>query len=485
MVERWASVAHTFITVSSKAVRHTSPSLPGYTSDSAVRKLLQAPLPPSSSVDAALLPPNVLTASGRCQSGNVVVWSRLRAYRFSGYEPSRYAVTRSTVEADDAMAYVNFSDGQRVVSHQPLPVTFPARLSPLICYPDPEAVSLRIAFRKDGVSRRLDLPLTPSPCGRFAFWLHPSHRPFDPLAEEGLLDAPYIVPVVRSYPREFPDRVGVASADSPLSLSSVASVGGGEVKAVAPAPGSGSAWDFAAPKFVVFSTEGIHSLALSATSGLRVKGVRLLDPRSVGEESCVCASPMGVYALAGGDLVKVRRTDVLTVATGLSRFRRISWCGSELWMASDDALTAFAPGSKAAWRSITPGSGAPPLIGAFLPTPDGRLYAFDSGQGTIADLSSGDGAGEVDVRWTAEADVAGLTIRRLELAMHSSHCDLLLRVVPARHPAAAPLLTARISGRVAAPLVFPLLYPKVELLSLELEGKAAPGSEFSHIIING
>lgn len=456
--------------------------------------------PSASRVPPGYLSPNSFSAEGMCRSGNVVMWHGLRPRRFQGYMPRFFLSSGALSAATDAKAavWVEFADGGRVLVEQDIPAG--ALWNPLLSFPDGSARRLVILIREGDRIRRLKLELASSPCGRMAFWLHPSGLPFSPVDEEGGVSVGYTLPVRIDAPA--PSRLfcGCAPASDPLALSDVALVSAGRVAAIAPSPGSGSAWDFATPKFVAFCSDGIHALALAFTSGRPViKGARLMDIRAVASRSAVCRAPDGIYALAAGHLVKVGRTGVVTLLPDLAPSAALGLCGSSLWVSTPDWFAEYDTASR---RMVRRSLGTDPAPGFVMmeESPSGHLYAL-AGDGRMADLSESVTEPalrrSVPVEFSRRVDVCGIpraVLLRISVPPGLaddlsadipvvSFCSLRLKVLSAALPEAEPLLEVGIMGHVTSPLRFPVLAPPVTSLVLSLSGSVPAGATFHSITL--
>lgn len=450
-------------------------------------------LPPvASRVPAGLLPPHTFDAAGSCRSGNVVVWYGLRSHRFPGYSPAAFICGGdSEAQAASAAVIVEFADGSRIITQHAVPSG--AFWNPLISYPDGSARRIVILISDGGEVRRLALPLTSSPCGRLAFWLHPSALPFSPAAHPDAVSAVWQLPPAINASTPATQMCGCARADQPLSLSDVLSVSSGEVITVTPSPGSGSAWDFATPKFIAFCADGIHTLALSASAdGPQFRGARLLDGRAVASPAAVCQAPDGIYALAASHLVKVGRTGVSDILPSLAPSAALGFAAGELWISTPGWLGCRSLSSSSFVRRSL-GDDTAPDFTSIVPSPGGGLYAL-APDGRIADLTAEADSPvtrySVPVAFTRDIDVGAVpvavTLRIKVPALGSvdpdsglplaSSCALRLLVTAPDIPAAAPILDVAISGIVTAPLFFPVYSPPVTRLRFTLSGTAPAGS---------
>lgn len=279
--------------------------------------------------------PHSFTAGCVSVSGDTIAWGDISALRFNGYPLPVFAA--SVGEGNwRAATQVTFTDGdEAVVWHSSGSVAAPSLLSPLISYPSADAVEITIIVSSpDGLVMRRSLPLTPSPDGTFAYYLHPSLAPF---AIEDEVET-YVIPAEKLKTVPHHNHIAITNIRSPLSPTVTAAVTQGVIRALTPAVRSSSSWDFARSHYYAFTSAGIYAVAVNAARD-RLSG-HIIDPRAVSSASQVTVSGQAVYAIASTDLVAVSGSRAKTIERDTT-FETIGWerAYNELWCipASGDA----------------------------------------------------------------------------------------------------------------------------------------------------
>lgn len=361
----------------------------------ALRAVMSAPVSrPTAGVAAmrALSAPHVLSAAVAGVSGDLIVLGGLSAGRFSGPLPQELAVELRQGQGggEPVAVKVVFADGSSVVRDGVgLPTV--SRLSPLLTYPSPDAVEMRIYC---GTSA-LKVSLRPDPSGTMAYWLHPSGAPV------GLTESlpAFVLPAASPAAVSFPGMIAVSSPASPLVPLAVTGSAGAAPVAVTAAAGSPSGWDSGSGRFYLFGPSGIQTLTVSAARNRLT--VRTIDRRPVLSAGAVCETGSSVAALAGDDFVTVASQRVTTVlpSAGASL---IGYAGArnELWCfpaeESGSVVVASPDGRVRFTRSA-------PSIASVLSVPPG-LWAAD-GQGRVFDLVDEQDA-ETEIAYRASVRVA-------------------------------------------------------------------------------
>lgn len=341
----------------------------------ALRSVTGAPVKPLTPVGEAiraLSPPHVMSASVMGLSGDCIVAGGLSARRFSGSLPAEMAVKldSGSGEVQPMAVKVVFADGSSVVRSAVGKSPAVSLLSPLLVYPSPDAVEMRLYCGRSV----LRVSLRPDPSGSMAYWLHPSAAPVE-LTES--LPA-FVLPASAPVSRRFPGMLAVSTLASPLSPQAAVENAGSAPVAITAAVGGASGWDSESSRFYLFGQSGIQSLTVNSSRSRLT--VRTLDPRPTSGSEAVCVTSASVAAIAGGDLVSVsgRRVTTLRPSAGAVRLG-YSGAADELWCfpaeAAEPVAVTSPDGRVRFTRSCQPLasllSHPPGLWGAGA---DGRLY---------------------------------------------------------------------------------------------------------------
>lgn len=315
---------------------------------------------------AALQQPHRFDAGGGLRLPGAYVWTGLKASLYSGYPPEHFAATDSS-ESWQAWWAVEFSDGgRRVVGSCSGATGAPMKLNPVLSYPSARAVALTLAIRRgSGAYQVSRYPLTPDASMSMAVYIHPDFLPFTPEAYSSASSTP---PVAVGAEESFEHLVGVASTDTPLTVSAVMELPRAHALLV-DARNSQSAWDFGRNRFYAMGADGIYAVVASAS--LDTLAAQRIDTRPVGVGQVCCRDGNGrLLVMAGGDLLQLdgNRATTLRPRAGFTSIAYDASANRLLAVASDGELVAM---------SLEDGLGAYRLLGTVV---GGSLWARSYGE---------------------------------------------------------------------------------------------------------
>ncbi|MCM1522647.1 MAG: hypothetical protein NC039_08355 [Muribaculaceae bacterium] len=362
---------------------------------------------------AAPFIPSAFKARCSARNGSSVLYGGLTFAPFSGYAlPEMAIVSEATEWGIPTAVRVTMADGSTVVRAVTSGRTMSA-LSPLLLYPSPEARSMLI-ITDEG---RMECPLTPSPCGRWSYWVNPGCVPLSP--PEG--GSGFILPSASPSDQEYPDALAVASADDPLRLLTVTHAGVGRVTALAAAPRSGMSWDFARAGFYAMGVQGIAGVQPS--SALTSVHTSIIDKRGVKAGRCVAQTVGGVAAVAGGELLQLTGSRVKTL---------LSPCDADMvgYSTTHQGLLYGSAEGSALNLLTTPLNTISPGVSALIALSD-RLIGVDEGSGRFYDLSvEVDGDQTIEITAVARIDASGWTRGMLRLPISGRSLYGTVRITP-------------------------------------------------------
>lgn len=323
-----------------------------------------------SDLEVGLSAPNSFTAKSVARSGDVIVWGGLKAIPFDGYSlPEMGILATSHFEPTPTATHVTMRDGSSVVRAVVSVDRRATALSPLIVYPSPDAVSVTLLSGNDAIT----LPLVPSPCRRFAYYLDPALKPI----EFNEFRDGFAVPSAAPALREYPSAIVSAMSGSPVTPCAVTRGDDTAVLSLQASVRRSNSITAPSSLFYVFSAGGISTLSLSENR-MRL-ALRGLDKRSVKSPQAVTPIPGGVAALAGGALITISGSGS-NVHTLLSQCEAevLAWVNryGELWCIHP-ASSADDPAAEVPARSVT-------IISA-----DGRVRYTREGIGVTSVMSDG------------------------------------------------------------------------------------------------
>lgn len=295
------------------------------------------------SLAVSLAAPHTFTASAVARSGDLVAWGNLTVKPFEGYSLPEMSIAAAASQGSVPTAVkVTMHDGSTVVRMAMLAGHASPQLSPLLTYPSADAVEMTLLAG----DKALTVPLTPTPCGRAAYYLNPALKPLTLDEERGGFVVPSASPRIRHYP----SAVAVCPVDNPLAAIAVSHGDGTDISAVLAAPRHSNSFTVPSARFYLFGSGGISSMTLA--DNRRRVNLNLLDSRGVEGPHAVTPTDSGVAAIAGGALVSVTGTRPRTLLAHC-RAKALGWSGryGELWCTGapaadtgDEALITSADG---------------------------------------------------------------------------------------------------------------------------------------------
>lgn len=260
---------------------------------------------------------------------DMVTWADITTKQYKGFPLDMFAIEHENT-AWRGYSHVSCKDSSLVNNSQSDNLA-PTMFSPLIIYPDGAAQSITLTLSKNGVVKSIKLPLTPSPSGRFAYFINPGFIPINPTQE---IDA-YIIPAHSATEQHYQGGIAIADADCPMNLTAFDNIAQGRIMAVTPAVRSTSAWDFARKHLYLFTDTGIYALAVNASR--TALSAHIIDQRRITSPRAVTYTHDGVLAVASNDLVKVTGARAITLDNDTD-FNSIAYSSrfNELWIKRDN-----------------------------------------------------------------------------------------------------------------------------------------------------
>lgn len=418
----------------------------------ALRAVLARELTPSTTAESRIAAPHGFTARCVACAADTMLWGNISARRYCGYPaPVLAAAFSAKAQAWRAYVSVDFADGSRTVWTGSDDSAAPEMFGPVLSYPSGDAVAMSIGISHGADTAAQTFALTPLPGGAGAAYVHPSLAPFALAAA-----AEFAVPDAIESAAEYPGTVVAADTATPFVPLAVRDACGGAVVALLPASGSTASWDFGRTRFTAFGHGGICSVALD--SARRSLATGRMDSRRVACAKAVAQAGDTVYAIAGGDLLRISGRTVGTTLRACGA-DALAWDGAhaELWcMRPDGTAEILCTASKplrSYTRTISPTAILSSPAGAFAAT-EGGVLALHSEQ-----------RGATDVRWRARIEHAAGAMRPLRrLTLHAAGSGLRLDVAlyAAGMLGAEPMPTVRlaVAGRLgeAGSIAVPMRY---------------------------
>lgn len=416
--------------------------------------------------------PHGFSAATAAAVGDIIIYGGITPLRYRGYPVNMMAVER-TSGAWYANAVVEMADGgESVVWYGEGDSDAPLSFSPLLSYPSPDAVSLKITVcYADGAVRSLSVPLTSA--GGISLYISDDFLPLSLVVEE---DA-YVIPAEVKGNGCYPGSVLTASVKTPLLPLSSLDVTQGDIVSVTPAVRSLSSWDFARSHLYLFSTTGIYALSVNAARS--VIAANIIDSRGVRSSQAVTVTEYGVCAVASNDLVHIlgSRSATLDADTG---FEAIGWSApyQELWcVTADGGKVRIRCGDGVYYRRDI-------VVDELLSAPDGRLY-LRSGT-LLLDASREYDPGSIAVEWTKRVKVKPSRVKGISWHVFASEVDMAFSLRGdngAGEGSTCPMLKLVAKGAVNAPVSGRVFAPPRHFLTLSAVGNVSSDARFSEILM--
>lgn len=391
--------------------------------------------------------PHRFSAAAAEVVGESVIWGNISTHRFAGYPLEHFSVVNSADEtaAWRASVVTEMADGERrmVVSSAGTGHA-PRLLSPVISYPAPDAVRMKIHLVSGSDNFELELPLTPSADGRHSFY---ATADCAPLALKPT-DEPYTLPTSADRAERFASSLLSAAAASPLMPVDSARISQGSVVAVKSVDRRGASWDYSLRRAYIFSSEAI--LLANLTRKGEFASLHPADPRVVASAGDVVATTHDRYplvALASGQLLGLTRGSVATLAR-LPYFHTSRSAAAMFWDGDNGELHTPDPLDDSLERVIPLGDNAPLQVDSDRPV-------------------------EVKYSLTAPLAASGGSLlpcapAAVSLRLEASEADLIAEV----SCGAAVLSRLRLRGNLSGPLAFRIFSIPLPELTITLIGSA-------------
>lgn len=282
-----------------------------------------------------------------------------------------------------------------------------------------------------------------------------------------------------------PGEVGVASASSPLSLTSRAILSLSAIVALEAAPRLGSAaLSPGCAHFYGFTADGTLSVAVGARRGAPTAS--LLDRRPVSRKEAVTATPDYVAALTdyGDEIVTLRGGRASTL------LRSAALDGTALgYEPRAGELYAVTAAGEVKAIDLTDGSDgimskrSLPFAVASIATCGHSLWLTSAE--ALYDASRQDVSAQIPIEWRVCADTdRHLALRGVKLGLRGRFNGT-LEIAPAgfadNASTVAPMWSVTIAGDFRSPLIFRLPLPWRGAATASLTGFAAPGTQLTDI----
>lgn len=438
------------------------------------RIIARSPITVPHDLAAMCTPPNSYTATARYESADITIMADITPHRFKGPLPDTYMTRSRQSGTYRQLAKTSFDmTGEALVASGITTGQIPTHVSPLIVSPHPDATSITLRIcTPDSVVRSRTFPLTPSPCGRYSYYL--ASELFN--QEITTVDEDYVVPAEVTIDRHQPNALLVTPAQAPYAVSTHCTVGDGTIHRVTRAVGSASSWDFARQHLLAYATDGIYTL--SVNSARTSIGATRLHPVGVTRPDAVASTPWAIYAATSeGALIALSGNRVTPVArAGTAAAVGYEPVEHELWvkpMDSCEPIVIPLPAANGYYRRSVP------LIDSFAGIGD-ILSATDTSGQRYNLSATAPSDGPIPVEYTARWSTGlppGTRLRQVLLTMQSARADMDVALLTDSGTGLTNgylIVSHCIAGPVNAPIRSPVPLRPLDWLTLRLSATCHP-----------
>lgn len=441
-----------------------------------------------SDMPAAIPPiaPEGFKAGCVARHGDVTLWGDITLCNCTVFPLESVAVSFDESTAWSGAVRVTLADGSKGVFMSGDTKRAPLELSPLICFPNRDAVALEAWINTGSGETKSVGPinLTPAPEGDYAYAVTADFSPrkfvgpHSPMPVEGV---------------ELPARASgkgmilSAPASNPLAPVSRADCGTAKIIALATSHRSRSSWQFGCGHLYAFTTEGVWGVGVSSSAG-RALSAGALSMGAVKSPGHVTEAGDYVAALTAGgrEVTAMSGASAKTLTTPLpgmifNGLGYIPAAGSVMLRHGEGNLLALDT-SRRDFHSVSL-----PFAPDFLFTGSEALYLGDS-EALSALSASSTPAQSTGVKWRASIAIppGHPRLNRLAVMMSCSDCDLTITLSATDYPdgdGSHPAAMFHISGAVKQPFITTFLLPRRPFMEIKLHGSVSPDFLFHKIML--
>lgn len=410
--------------------------------------------------------PNTFAASLGATSAAAAMWANITAIPFGGFMPSSFATRTVAGQAWKATVAVRFRNGKGVVRTESGTSGAFTALSPLLCYPSPDAVGMTVQIVSGGTVRRGSFALSPDESGRFSIYVSPG------------LDATELPVVSSEQTFTFPDAsealspmLAFAPSANPLAIAALTDAPG-YVTALAARTSAEQSWEFGRSRFIAATASEIFSAGTS--QDFRRISLRTLGHSGVAGDGCICPDGRGgFFAIADGSLLRFGSRGTVVFDPD-RRYSSVAWNvrRNELWARTAKGDTLVFEGGSTDFVSMRKDLD----VSRFAQCGDAACAVSDSGIYLTGEETTG-GLRQIEHRRVIVPSRYDLChIDKIRIDMQASAFDGEIIVEGIATDTSRPWLIKRcaICGSVAGPLVLPLISRPFRALRLTIRATASP-----------
>lgn len=438
-----------------------------------IKSALTKPVKKLPSTDVWLAKPHTLKADMAAKGSAVVAWSGISALPYKGWSLGTFATGARTAKAWKAVTAVVFRDGTGVLRTEEHSSGAFASIGPILAYPSPDAVEMRIWYYSEGVVRAASYNLTPEASGRYAIHIMDKALAW-PIAPAPSAQMPEII----CEPRRLDGVVAFADASNPLAIKASATIDNATITAILARNSTDLSWEVGRARFMAATSTAIYSIAVN--SAFRSIAVRTVSNRGIADGQGLCAAPDAAFYAAAthaGDskLVKIDKNGHVSSLKIDKAPLAVAYDNifNELWVFHIDGTATILPEGnpdKAFTRTDT-------SMQFLRCSNEGETFVVsDYSLARIGDESSSVSA-QIAARYTFVPTAYRMTdAQRFFIPMTCSAFEGTITVEGTTVADAHPWLMRelKISGAIAGPIEIPVLARQCRAATLTVDARVSP-----------
>lgn len=433
---------------------------------------------------AKCMVPNRFTAGSGCVSGENAVWGEIYAKAFAGYRIEE--MTAAFTEEGErhpwrCVVVTELVSGESCVATSWGTECAPLRLSPVLCYPRADGVSMTVVLERDGIVYRGSFDLSVNESRTASCHFNPGGGEIELEATE---EAFAYVDDTRCS-EGLGSTLLVARAESPIDPVAAQRAGSGRITAMLAVDRRGSAWEFGSHRVYAMTDCGIYLLGIGAGPALRCNR---LDRRGVVSASSVTETDddrWPVVCVASGDLLGLSRGNVTTLEEGVREIAA-GWDSvrKELWLAGGDGRARVKVRPDGGWYEAggLAVSGFHDAIGGLLIESDLGIRDTSAGESEMTEFGYSLRCRMPALGWYRR----GMRLLHVGAELHSRNVNGVMRVASrtVAESDAGTESAVEFRGEVNTPLSIGLWGCRGAVTDVGLSGEMASGSTLREIVLS-
>jgi hypothetical protein len=420
---------------------------------------------------AQLSMPHRFAADVTYGSGTAMIFGNIRSVPAPVMLPADYAAGLGGTESVKQACVVKMADGRTRAATS---VTRPAAatMPPLLVFPSPDAVALQMHVG----GKAKTLALTPSACGRYAYYLADKTADFSIATWDA---AEWQTVSGTDTGDEFGNLLLTATSADPLTPVAAQPVCRDSLLRLTASLGATGGWNYGRQHLMAWAADGVYAVSIDralstiASTLLRSPGVERSDAVTLGTRCSYAVDSDGILLRWQGS-----NATSLPLPHGSAKTVAVMWCRAteELWVAHQDgAVTVLTSDCTRCYRRTDlNGGGVTRFVGE---------YAVD-GTNALLMPARERTAREVAVTWRRRSEVSKWTQRDMVTwLLDAAAARLTLALLLDGGGAVQRLLQLRVDGAINAPIRAAVRAPRRPYLTILVSGTLTAPARLSAVSV--